>query len=246
MPVRPSIALIAGAITTTATAMFGAANTAEDFAGELDNRTTAALSELGTNGVKATFATGNGWPSRHPSLSGGENLDEAARAEAAKTVAAVPGVGGIRWADGTMIAESGTRPLTPLHCQEDVNALLRARTIRFEESRSTLDTASRELLDEVQAALRPCVGSIIAVTGHTDNSGPEPGNLELSRERANSVRNALIRRGIPRDGLRARGVGSSQPVDGLDPSDPANRRIEFSVIATEPLLPTPIDTPGAR
>ena len=33
---------------------------------------------------------------------------------------------------------------------------------------------------------------------------------------------------------------------GVDPADPANRRIEFSVIATEPLAPTPVDTPGAR
>ena len=57
---------------------------------------------------------------------------------------------------------------------------------------------------------------------------------------------ALIRRGIPRDGLRARGYGSREPVAGFPPSAPANRRIEFSVIATEPLLPTPVDTPGAR
>ena len=74
----------------------------------------------------------------------------------------------------------------------------------------------------------------------------EPGNLALSMERARVVRQALIERGIPRDGLRASGVGSSQPVEGLAPSDPANRRIEFSVIRTEPLRPTPVDTPGAR
>ena len=68
----------------------------------------------------------------------------------------------------------------------------------------------------------------------------------LSMDRARAVREALIARGIPRDGLRARGVGSSVPVEGLDAEDPANRRIEFSVIRTEPLTPTPIDTPGAR
>ena len=41
-------------------------------------------------------------------------------------------------------------------------------------------------------------------------------------------------------------IGSSQPVAGLAPSDPANRRIEFSVIRTEPLRPTPVDTPEAK
>ena len=102
------------------------------------------------------------------------------------------------------------------------------------------------MLDEVAEALRPCLGSIIAITGHTDKSGTEPGNLALSMDRARAVREALVSRGIPRDGLRASGVGSSQPVAGLAPSDPANRRIEFSVIRTEPLRPTPVDTPEAK
>ena len=113
-------------------------------------------------------------------------------------------------------------------------------------SESAIDRASQQLLDEVAAALRPCLGSIIAITGHTDSSGTEPGNLALSRERAEAVRQALIARGIPGDGLRARGFGSSEPVEGLAPADPANRRIEFSVIATEPLEIAPVDVPGAR
>lgn len=133
-----------------------------------------------------------------------------------------------------------------MHCQEDVNALLRVRTIRFDEGRSRIDAASRDLLDEVAAALRPCLGSIIAVTGHTDSNGSEAANLVLSRERADAVLAALVARGIPADGLRARGVGSGQPVDGLLPEDAANRRIEFSVVSTMPLQPTPIDTPSAR
>ena len=99
---------------------------------------------------------------------------------------------------------------------------------------------------KVAAALRPCLGSIIAVTGHTDASGPEAGNIALSRERAQAVRQALIAHGIPADGLRTRGLGSRSPVAGLEPDDPANRRIEFSVLATQPIEPTPVDTPGPR
>ena len=48
------------------------------------------------------------------------------------------------------------------------------------------------------------------------------------------------------DGLRADGVGSKEPVEGLLPEDPANRRIDFAVVATTPLQPTPVDTPGPR
>ena len=34
--------------------------------------------------------------------------------------------------------------------------------------------------------------------------------------------------------------------EGLDAADPANRRIEFRVVSTQPLKPTPVDTPSAR
>ncbi|MGB7373965.1 OmpA family protein [Pontixanthobacter sp.] len=246
MPIRPSIAIIAGALTVSAAYFAGYGWTAGDFTASLSGEAARVISASDAAMVRAEFVTANGWPSRHPLLSGGEDLDEKTRADIAQSIGAIPGVGGIRWADGTMVAQSGTAVLKPTRCQDDVEALLRARTIRFEESSSAMDAASISLLDEVAAALRPCLGSIIAVVGHTDNSGPEPGNLALSRERAIAVRNALIQRGIPRDGLRTRGVGSGEPVDGLDPADPANRRIEFSVIATEPLAPTPIDTPGPR
>ena len=60
------------------------------------------------------------------------------------------------------------------------------------------------------------------------------------------MRDALAARGISADGLRARGLGSRDPIEGLPPSDPANRRIEFSVIATRPIKPTAVDTPGPR
>lgn len=246
MPVRPTIAVLAGAVLTACLGVIGAQATAPDLAGTLETQANAAIGEVDGNGVRARFATPGGFATRHPVLIGGEDLPEETRDAIAKAVGAVPGVGGVRWSDGTANAESGTLTLTPLHCQEDVEALLRARTVRFEESSSNIDVGSRELLDEVAMALRPCLGSIIAVTGHTDASGTEPGNIALSRERAEAVRDALIRRGIPSDGLRAQGVGSKEPVEGLAPEDPANRRIEFSVIATVPLAPTPVDTPGPR
>jgi OOP family OmpA-OmpF porin len=243
---NPYWAIALGAALVAALAVGGAAITGPRLAAHLSDQAKAAIAEAGGAPVTARFATANGWPSRHPVLSGGEGLDEATRDRVAKAVAAIPGVGGVHWADGTALAQSAQAAAEPLDCEEDVDALLRARTIRFEEGSARIDIASGELVDEVAAALRPCLGSIIAITGHTDASGPEPGNLALSRERAAAVRTALVGRGIPADGLRARGLGSRAPVEGLEPTDPANRRIEFSVIATEPVRPTPVDTPGPR
>ena len=239
---------LAGVLVAALAAITGRA-TGPAIAGHLAGEARAAIAEEGAAGrVEADFAT-SGAPSRHPLLSPvgrGARIDEAVRDRVAKAVATIPGVGGVRWADGTALAHNTELPVNPLHCQEDVEALLRARTIRFEEASARIDAASRDLVAEVARALRPCLGSIIAITGHTDVSGPEPGNLELSFARADAVRRALMARGIPADGLRARGVGSREPVAGLDPADPANRRIEFSIIATEPIQPTPVDTPGPR
>ncbi|WP_338446428.1 OmpA family protein [Pelagerythrobacter marensis] len=246
MPLRPTIAIVAGALVTAALALAGATMSAHDIQADLERRAAEAIDRVGGKGVRAHFTSPSGWPSRHPVLESDGNLDEGTRAEVARAVAAIPGIGGVRWADGEARAQVAGIEYTPMHCQEDVDALLRARTVRFEQSRSTIDRSSQQLLDEVAAALRPCLGSIIAITGHTDSSGTESGNLALSRERAHAVRQALIQRGIPGDGLRARGVGSAEPVEGLAPTDPANRRIEFSVIATEPLEIAPVDVPGAR
>lgn len=242
--VNPPIALAAGALVIASLAIIASRTGGPAFAARLDQRADRAIADVGGTPVAAHFVSPWGSPSRHPLLTGGEGLDDLQRDRVAKAVAAVPGVGGIRWTDGTAAAESVAVAEAPLHCQDDVEALLRARTIRFEESSARIDRASSELVDEVAAALRPCLGAIIAINGHTDTSGPEPGNLALSRQRAEAVRDALVARGIPYDGLRARGLGSRFPVSGLPPEDPANRRIEFSVIATVPIKPTPVDTPG--
>jgi len=245
--VRPAIAVLAGLIAVIALAFVQYDRTGAEMANRLETSARAAITAVGGKGVKADFHTASGSFTRHPVLSGGNGLNEKVRARVARAVAAIPGVGGVRWIDGTIMAQRSTdTPRPPMHCQDDVDALLRSRTIRFEESSAKLDPASRELVGEVARALRPCLGAIIAITGHTDSSGPEPGNIELSEARAQAVEAALVARGIPADGLRSTGVGSAQPVKGLDPRDPANRRIEFSVIATQPIVPTPVDTPGPR
>lgn len=243
---NPYIALAIGALAITVLAFYGTQKTATEMTAGMSHAAQQAITLAGGRDVEAHFVNGLGFATRHPLLTGGEELSLATRDRTAKAVAAIPGVGGIRWADSKGLAAGSAETQRPLRCQDDVQALLRTRSIRFEESSANIEAASRSLIDEVAAALKPCLGSIIAITGHTDASGPEPGNLALSEERAEAVMEALIARGIPADGLRARGVGSRQPVQGLEPLDPANRRIDFSVIEMMPIRPTPVDTPGPQ
>lgn len=207
----------------------------------LQARADGALAAAGAPSVKAEFRTANGWLTRHPWLSGGDGLDPAQRARAARAVAVLPGVGGVQWRADPARAQAADRPAD---CAQDVAAILKTRSIRFAEASARIDADSGELLDEVAGALRPCVGGIVAIEGHTDARGDEAANVELSLERARAVREALVARGLSRSDLRARGLGSARPLPGLTADDPANRRIEFSVISPAPLKATLVDQPG--
>jgi OOP family OmpA-OmpF porin len=74
-------------------------------------------------------------------------------------------------------------------------------------------------------------GSVIEISGHTDNVGEEAANVQLSQERANSVRQFLIDQGVDANALTTAGYGSSKPVANNDSFDGRfkNRRIEFTV-----------------
>ena len=243
MAIRPSLAILSGGLLTAMLALVGA-NTG----GAALNQRLAdeGLEIIGDQPVEVSFLTSAGWRSRHALLTPRGDVPEDLRAKVARDIAAIRGVGGVHWTDGTMLAEAGEMPVEALACQDDVAAILKARTIRFEEGSSALASGGSDLLDEVAAALKPCFGARIAITGHTDNSGDEPSNKALSLDRAEAVKRALIGRGITADSLQTRGLGSSMPVTGLDPADPANRRIEFTVVAKLQVRPTPIDTPGPR
>ncbi|MGH6746644.1 OOP family OmpA-OmpF porin [Novosphingobium sp. PhB57] len=236
-PRRASI-VAAGAVFCLALSFVATRVRGPVFIGQLEREAEAVRDQAGGPGVDLAFRDRYGWLTRHPVLSGGESLNSETRKRVAAAVAGVPGIGGISW------SSEGDGDATKLRCQDDVEAILASRSIRFTEASARIDPVSERLLDEVAKALRPCVGSIIAVTGHTDASGNPAANRALSLARAESVRWGLVGRGIPADGLRASGVGSKTPIEGLDPLDPANRRIEFSVIASAPVKPTPIDTPG--
>ena len=243
---RGALLLVAGAALV---ALAGAADSAW-LGPQLIDRLRApaeqAVQALGGHGVAVSFVDTSGALTRHPTLVGGAQIGHAQKLALAQAVAASPGVAGVHWQRmGRAEPETASAQDSKLACQSRVEAILRSRSIRFAEASAAIDPTSRSLLDEVASALRPCVGSVVAIVGHTDNRGAPAANLALSRERAVAVRNALVARGINAAGLRAKGLGDEDPLPGLDPADPANRRIAFTVIAPVSYEPTPIDAPLA-
>jgi outer membrane protein OmpA-like peptidoglycan-associated protein len=67
----------------------------------------------------------------------------------------------------------------------------------------------------------------IEVAGHTDTTGSEQYNQQLSERRAEAVKNALVQQGVNPARIRAVGYGESRPIS----SDNAmNRRVEITII----------------
>lgn len=103
--------------------------------------------------------------------------------------------------------------------------------IDFELGSATLKESSYPLLDKVAEILLRHGNLKLIVEGHTDASGSEGFNEQLSLERAGAVKLYLARKGVYPDWVRVYGYGSSRPlVKGDTEKDRAlNRRVEFRI-----------------
>lgn len=89
------------------------------------------------------------------------------------------------------------------------------------DARSGLDEAAHVFVDQPKTA--------IIAQGHTDSTGSETHNLELSERRAEAVRTHLIGRGVDASRVTALGYGESHPIAGNDSEEGrrANRRVDL-------------------
>ena len=87
-----------------------------------------------------------------------------------------------------------------------------------------------KLLNENQQIRR------VQVEGHTDATGDEAFNQQLSVQRAQTVGQALIQRGVKGDRLSTKGMGRTKPLSSNDTEEgrARNRRVEFRVLDQGP------------
>lgn len=125
---------------------------------------------------------------------------------------------------------------TPERCEARVQAILVDNKITFAPGSATLDTESREALDQIADVLRDCGALEMEVAGHTDSQGRSETNLALSQARAEAVINALLSRRVLVSGMEARGYGAENPIadNATAAGREANRRIEMNLIRPEP------------
>ena len=86
-------------------------------------------------------------------------------------------------------------------------------------------------LKQLAAFLREYPERTVAIEGHTDSLGPETFNLTLSRHRAQSVQNILVRGGVELRRISADGYGEAYPVasNSSEVGRQRNRRVDLVI-----------------
>lgn len=107
-----------------------------------------------------------------------------------------------------------------------------ARTILFDTGKATLKSESVGVFVDIIRILNEYPNAKFTVEGHTDSVGSEALNQKLSEERANSVRDFLIKEGIATDRLTAVGYGEAKPIASNNTSSgrAQNRRVEINLV----------------
>jgi outer membrane protein OmpA-like peptidoglycan-associated protein len=98
--------------------------------------------------------------------------------------------------------------------------------VLFEPNSSNLTASAKDTLDNAARVLIDYPKTAIVVQGHSDDTGNQALNVELSQRRADSVRAHLIGRGIEPDRVHAVGYGASYAEANVN-----NRRVDILVKA---------------
>jgi OOP family OmpA-OmpF porin len=123
-----------------------------------------------------------------------------------------------------------TQPDTPpASCQPELDSLLAAAGVEFDNGSASLRSDSVPVLAEIVEIAQECAPARFEVAGHTDDRGDPNANLRLSQARAQAVVNYVVEHGVAADRVIARGYGEARPlVRGTSPEARArNRRIEI-------------------
>lgn len=115
--------------------------------------------------------------------------------------------------------------------QTDRGIVLTLGDVLFDSGQSTLKPGAGSTIDRLAAFLTQAPDRSVAIEGHTDSMGSDEYNMNLSQNRALSVKSALIAKGIDPNRVVAVGKGEGVPVASNDNSAgrQQNRRVEIIV-----------------
>ena len=121
--------------------------------------------------------------------------------------------------------------LRELDCRNRIRAIIDRAPITFPTARAALRRKARRQLREVVPIAQSCPTVRFVIEGHTDDRGDEFTNLWLSKQRAKTVVDFLVRRGVAEARIRSAGFGETRPIASNANADGRgqNRRIDLTV-----------------
>lgn len=160
-----------------------------------------------------------------------------AREKADVLQAIVPAVrAGLILEDRVMVAPrtaSSSTAISLSALQLSLNQVLAKSSVEFEPDRATLTAKGQAVLDHIVVLLRKAPAAPIEIASHTDIGGEAEHNLQLSRQRADAVKQYLTGQGLTNP-FTTIGYGSTRPLSNktYQPGLPQNQRIELLMIRT--------------
>lgn len=103
----------------------------------------------------------------------------------------------------------------------------------FATAKTTILPSSQSALDMLFTLLNENPNLYICIVGHTDDVGSDEANMILSKGRAESIRNAMLQRGIDGKRISIKGKGESDPIvpNDSDVHRQMNRRVEIEILS---------------
>lgn len=104
--------------------------------------------------------------------------------------------------------------------------------VTFNTNSAIVKSELNSEIDRVAGILNQYPNTLIRVEGHTDSKGSDALNMDLSRRRANAVRDILVQRGVVATRIEAIGYGKTMPVATNDTTAgrARNRRVEIKIV----------------
>ena len=116
----------------------------------------------------------------------------------------------------------------------------------FDVDKAVLKQQSKDNLTKLAGILNKYPDTNVLLEGHTDNTGSDEHNLELSRLRSQSVANHLASINVDPKRFTTMGYGEAQPIATNESGDgrQANRRVDLAVMANDKLKKAAKDNAG--
>jgi outer membrane protein OmpA-like peptidoglycan-associated protein len=104
--------------------------------------------------------------------------------------------------------------------------------VRYAKGEADVNDQQTRVLGQVQGVLKAYPSARFEIVGHTCDLGSRAGNLRLSKERAKSLHDFLVQKGIPENRLKSRGVADAEPVvpNTNEENRRKNRRVEIEIL----------------